>query len=67
MKMAPMDLQNKNNRLLDKSFTLRQDINGPQFEELEFLLCGQILKTAEVREKLSHAQIRGKRAHIPHF
>lgn len=46
---------------------LRQDIDGTQFEELEFLPVDRYSKTAEVREKLNHAQIRGKRPHISHF
>ena len=45
---------------------LRQEIDGPQAEQLEFVPCGQILQNSRREEKLRPAQVRGKRPHIPH-
>ena len=36
---------------------MRQEIDGPQAEQLEFVTCGQILQDEE-EEELSPAQIR---------
>ena len=45
---------------------VRQEIDGPQSEQLEFVPCGQILQNGRREEKLSPVQIRDKRPHILH-
>ena len=38
----------------------RQDENGPQAEQLEFVPCGQMLQNARVRKELSSAQMKDR-------
>ena len=45
---------------------LRQEVDGPQAEQLKFLPCGQILQKYQEGEECSPDQIRDKRLHIPH-
>ena len=44
---------------------LRQEIDGPQAEQLDFILCGRMLQNSRIQGKLSPAKIRDKRLHIP--
>ena len=45
---------------------MRQEIDESQAEQPEFVRCGQILQNSRREEKISPAQIRDKRPHIPH-
>ena len=45
---------------------VRQEINGPQAEQLKFIPCGQILQNSRREEKLSPAQKRDKGPHSLH-
>ena len=44
---------------------LRQQTDGPQAEQLEFVPCGQILQDKDNSQRRGAAQIRD-RPHIPH-